>query len=94
MHKTIRLNVAHYFIMKIPKKRKLEQKASNHLPGTEFEDFMKLCEDYTIEKISFLVNNTLYCQIILYDSGRTYYKVTVSEKVKIVDNKIEQNKAQ
>ena len=55
--KTIRLNVTHYFIMKIPNKRELQQIASNHLPGTEFKNFMKLYKDYTKEKVLFLVND-------------------------------------
>ena len=33
-------------------------------------------------------------QIIRYDLERTYYKMSISEKIKTIDNKIEQNKAQ
>ena len=33
-------------------------------------------------------------QIIHYDLGRTYYKMSINEKIKTIDNKIEQNKAQ
>ena len=36
----------------------------------------------------------LYHHIIHYDFGITYYKMTVSEKIKTTDNKIGQNKAQ
>ena len=36
----------------------------------------------------------LYHQIIHYDLGRTYYKMIISEKIKAISNKIEQNKAQ
>ena len=32
-------------------------------------------------------------QIIYYDLGRTYYKMSISEKIKTINNKIEQNKA-
>ena len=32
-------------------------------------------------------------RIIPLDLGKTYYKMTVSEKIKTIDNKIEQNKA-
>ena len=31
-------------------------------------------------------------QIIHYDIGRTYYKMSISEKIKAINNKIEQNK--
>ena len=33
-------------------------------------------------------------QIIHYDIGTTYYKMAIAEKIKIIDDKIEQNKAQ
>ena len=33
-------------------------------------------------------------QIIHYDLGRTYYKMTITVKIKTINNKIEQNKAQ
>ena len=56
--KTIRLNATHYFIMKIPNKRELQQIASNHSSDIDFKDFMKLYKDYTKEPYSFLVNDT------------------------------------
>ena len=33
-------------------------------------------------------------QIIHSDLGRTYYKMSISEKIKAINTKIEQNKAQ
>ena len=33
-------------------------------------------------------------QMIYYDLGRTYYKMTVTGKIKTTNNKIEQNKSQ
>ena len=56
--KTIRLNATHYFIMKIPNKRELQQIASNHSSEIDFKDFMKLYKNYTKEPYSFLVNDT------------------------------------
>ena len=56
--KTLRLNATHYFIMKIPNKRELEQTASNHSSHIDFKDIMKLYKDYTKEPYSFLVNDT------------------------------------
>ena len=47
--KIIRLNAAHYFIMKIPHKRELQQIASNHSSDIDFKDIMKLYKDYTKE---------------------------------------------
>ena len=58
MPKAIRLNATHFFIMKIPNKRELQQIASNHSSDTEFKDFMKLYKDYIKEPYSFLVNDT------------------------------------
>ena len=47
--KTVRLHATHYYIMKIPNKRELQQIASNHLSDIELKDFMKLYKDYTKE---------------------------------------------
>ena len=58
MPKTIRVNAAPYFIMKIPNKGEYQQIASNHSSDIEFKDFMKLYKDYTKEPFSFLVNDT------------------------------------
>ena len=56
--KTIRVNATHYFIMKIPNKKELQQIKSNHSPDIGFKGFMKLYKDYTKEPCSFLVNDT------------------------------------
>ena len=56
--KTIRLNATHYFIMKIPNKREIQQIAPNHSSNIDFKDFMNLCKDYTKETYSLLVNDT------------------------------------
>ena len=58
MPKTIRLNATHYFIMKIPIKRELQQIASNHSFDIDFKDFMKLYKDYTKDPYSIFVSNT------------------------------------
>ena len=56
--KTIRLNATHYFIMKIPNRRELEQIASNHSSDIDFNNFMKLYKGCTKEQYSFFVNDT------------------------------------
>ena len=56
--KDIRLNSTHFFIMKIPNKRELQQIALNHLSDIDVKDFMKIYKKYTKEPYSFLVNNT------------------------------------
>ena len=63
MLKTIRLNAAHYVIMKIPNKKELQEIASDHSSDIDFKDFMKLYEDYTKEPYSFLVNDVFSEQL-------------------------------
>ena len=58
MTKITRLNAAHYFVMKIPNKRELQQIVSNDLSDIDFKNFMKLYKDYSKESYSFLVNGT------------------------------------
>ena len=57
--KTIRLNATHYFIMKVPNKRELQQIVSNPLSDINFKDFIRLYKDYTEELYLFLVNDTI-----------------------------------
>ena len=40
------------------------------------------------------MNDTICHQIIHYDLGRTYYKMSISEKIKAINNKIKQIKPQ
>ena len=40
--KDVRLNSTHFFIMKIPNKRELQQTALNHSSDIDFKDFMNL----------------------------------------------------
>ena len=56
--KDVRLNSTHFFIMKIPNKRELQQIALNHSSGIDFKDFMNIYKKYTKEPYSFLVNDT------------------------------------
>ena len=56
--KDVRLNSTHFFIMKIPNKRELQQIALNHSSDINFKDFMNIYKKYTKEPYSFLVNDT------------------------------------
>ena len=40
--KDVRLNSAHFFVMKIPNKRELQQIALNHSSDIDFNDFIKI----------------------------------------------------
>ena len=56
--KDVRLNSTHFFIMKIPNRRELQQIALNHSSDIDFKDFMKIYKKCTAEPCSFLVNDT------------------------------------
>ena len=56
--KDVRLNSTHFFIMKIPNKRELQQITLNHSSNIDFKDFMKIFKKYTAEPCYFLVNDT------------------------------------
>ena len=56
--KDVRLNSIHFFIMKIPNKRELQQIALNHSSDIDFKDFMNIYKKCTGEPYSFLVNDT------------------------------------
>ena len=56
--KDVRLNSTHFFIMKIPNKRELQQIVLNHSSDIDFKDLMKIYKRCTAEPYSFLVNDT------------------------------------
>ena len=56
--KDVRLNSTHFFIMKIPHKRELQQIALNHSSDIDFQDFIKIFKKCTAEPYFFLVNDT------------------------------------
>ena len=56
--KDVRLNTTHFFIMKIPNKRELQQIAINHSSDIDFKDFVRIYKKCTDEPYSFLVNDT------------------------------------
>ena len=45
--KDVRLNCTHYFILKIPNKRELQQIALNHSSDIDFKDFIKIYKKCT-----------------------------------------------
>ena len=53
--KNVRLNLTHFFIMKIPNKRELQQIALNHSSDIDFIDFMNIYKKCTAEPYSFLL---------------------------------------
>ena len=55
----VRLNSTHFFIMKIPNQRELQQIALNHSSDISSKDFVKIWKKYTAEPYSFLVNDAM-----------------------------------
>ena len=51
--KDVRLNTTHFFIMKIPNKRELQQIALTYSSDINFKDFMKIYKKCTAEQYSF-----------------------------------------
>ena len=58
VQKCVRLNSTHFFIMKLPNKRELQQIALSHSSDIDFKDFIKIYKKCTAEPYSFLVNDT------------------------------------
>ena len=46
--KKVRLNTTHFFIMKIPNEREIQQITYNHSPDIDFKDFMKIYNEIYI----------------------------------------------
>ena len=63
--KDVRLNSTHFFIMKIPNKRELQQIALNHSSDINSKDFIKTYKKQTAEPYSFLVMMLRLHQIII-----------------------------
>ena len=62
MPKDIRSNAKHYFIIKISKKREIQQIAFNDSSVIDFKHFTKLYKDYTKEPPKVLMNDATYHQ--------------------------------
>ena len=54
----VRNNSTHFFIMKIPNKRELQQIATNHSSDINTKDFINICKKCTDKLYSFLVIDT------------------------------------
>ena len=59
--------------MKIPNKRELEQVQINHPSDIDFKDFIEIYKKCTTERYYFLVNDTIYHQIILYNLEKIFW---------------------
>ena len=64
--KNITLNSTHYFVIKVPSKRGLQQIWFNHFSDIDLQDFMNLYRKSTAEPIFFWLLILLLQQTILY----------------------------
>ena len=60
MPKDDRLNSTHFFIMKIPNKREIQQIALNYSSDIDFKYFVKIHKKCNAEPYSFLVNDATF----------------------------------
>ena len=66
--KYIRLKSAHYFVMKTPIKRELQETTFNYSPDIDFQYFMHFYKKSTAEQYLFWLLILFFLQIILYVS--------------------------
>ena len=57
--KNVTLSTTHFFIMKIPNKRELQQIALNHSSDISTKELITIHKKFTAEPYSFLVNDTM-----------------------------------
>ena len=70
--KDIRLNSTHFFVMKMPNKRELQQIAFNNSSDVDLQDFMNLYKKCTAKPYFFWLLILLLHQIILHVSDRIF----------------------
>ena len=91
--KNIRLKSMHYFIMKIPNKREIQQIAFNHSSDIDFKDFMNLYKKCTEKPFSFLVIDAT-----LASDNLSRFRKNLSERIKKLimktDDKVRDEKLQ
>ena len=72
VQKYVRLNSAHYLIMKINNRKELQNIAINHSSDIDYKDFLKIYREYTREPYSFLtMDTTLPARDLLEDLEKT-----------------------
>ena len=92
--KEVRLNSTHYLIMKIQYKQELQQNAINHSAGIDYRDFLRNYRNCT--RKSFLTIDTALATDSPMRLERifrfSFIKMTLTEQVKILNDKIKANK--
>ena len=73
--KDVRLNTTHFFIMKIPNKRELQQLAISHSSDMDFKDFIRIYKKCTDKAYSFLVSDTTLASDDLLRFRKNLYNI-------------------
>ena len=89
--KDVRLNSTHFFILKIPNKRELQEIALNYSSDIDFKDFIKIYTKCTTEPYSFLVNDTTLPSndLLSFRKNLLIYNKIMSIEDKIRDKKLQ-----
>ena len=93
MPKDVRLNSTHFFIIKIPNKKELQQIALNHSSDIDFKNFIKIHKKCTAEPYSFLVNDTTLSSDYYLRFRKKILK-EIYNKIMIIDDQIEDENLQ
>ena len=83
--KDVRLNSTHFFIMKIPNERELQQSALNLSSDIDFKNFSKIYKNCTAKPYYFLVNDTT----LPSDNPLRFRKNVLQQSDQIRDEKLQ-----
>ena len=92
--KDMRLNSTHYLIMRINSGKESQNIKINHSADIDFNDFMRIYRECTREPYFFLTIDTTLSAGNPLRFRNTLIKMTATDKIKIVDNKIKLNQLQ
>ena len=93
--KDVRLNSTHYLIMKINKKRELQNITISHSADIDYQDFINIYRECTKETFDFLtIDTTLPASNPLRFRKNLFESLTLTDELKNLDNKIKANQAQ
>ena len=95
--KDVRLNSSDYSIMRINNKTELQNIIINHSADSDYKDFMKIYRECTKKLLSFLtIDTTLPASNALTFKKICFnlIKTTVTDQVKVLEDKIKWNKTQ
>ena len=84
--KVVRLNSTHFFVMKIPNKRELQQIDLNHSSDIDFKDFIKIYKKCTAEPYSnkiMTIQDQIIDEKLQYDIYRDAAKISALSSGKI-----------